>query len=346
MKSQSIYRSKWAMPTALLIIFAVVGCTGQVNPTLPPAPSPTAEASSPTSDAASSPTPDVASSPTPGSVESTATSQPATNKIPAYQDDFSNPGTGWDAATLGNYFVGYHEGGWYHIAISEPDRVAISEPSKTVYEDATIELQAFAWSTKTAPEGNFRFGLVFRRSGNNYYAFTISPSTKKWELLKVSPDGVTKLKEGDATGIHDRDVDDLLRVDVLGPNFLLYINDSKVDQVIDTSYKSGEVGLYAENIDSPGIHIHYDTFTVRALKLSKTCSVNEGGTVNVRTGPSKTYPQMAVLSSGDIVEALGKSSNQWIEIIVEGSSEPGWVSYSEGYMSCTPSIDLFPVVGP
>ena len=344
MKSQSIYRSSWAMPTALLLIVALVGCAGPGNvPTQPPATSPAVEASSPS----------------PGSVESTATSQsptdnvepaptsqPPTGENPVYQDDFANPGSGWDSATLGNYFVGYHEGGFYHIEIKQPDRVPISEPSRTVYEDVTIELQVFPWSTKTAPEGNFRYGLVFRRTGNNYYAFTLSTSTKKWELLKVAPDQVTKLKEGDAAGIHDRDVDDLLRVDATGPNFLLYINDQRVDQVTDTSYQSGEVGLYAENIDSPGIHIHFDAFTLRDLKLDMTCTINEGGTVNVRTGPSKTNPQIAVLSSGDIVTALGISPNQWVQIIVEGSNDPGWVSYSEGYMSCTPSIDLFPVVNP
>ena len=68
--------------------------------------------------------------------------------------------------------------------------------------------------------------------------------------------------------------------------------------------------------------------------------------MNVRTGPSKTNPQIAVLSSGDTVQALGKSPNNWIQIVVEGSNEPGWVSYSEGYMTCTPSVDLFPVVNP
>ena len=76
------------------------------------------------------------------------------------------------------------------------------------------------------------------------------------------------------------------------------------------------------------------------------CNILEGGTVNVRTGPSKTYPQIAVLSSGDTVQAKGISSSQWIQIVVEGSDEPGWVSYSEGYMSCTPSVDVFPVINP
>ncbi|MCI0554031.1 MAG: hypothetical protein L0287_24040, partial [Anaerolineae bacterium] len=113
MKHQVIYRSNWAMSIALLIIFAMVGCTGQVSaPTLPPAPSPTAEASLPTSDAALSPTP-------PG-VESTPTSQPGTDSNVLYQDEFTNPGTGWSAAEFDNYFIGYHEPEYYHVEIKSP----------------------------------------------------------------------------------------------------------------------------------------------------------------------------------------------------------------------------------
>jgi len=52
------------------------------------------------------------------------------------------------------------------------------------------------------------------------------------------------------------------------------------------------------------------------------------------------------LSNGDIVKALGISTSKWIKVIVKGSDDPGWVSYSEGYMSCTPTVDLFPIVSP
>jgi hypothetical protein len=331
----------------------MAGCGSQPGAPTEPAASPAAEDSSPTSDAAASPVP--------GSVEATATSQPDTGAAEApptsppetgenavFQDDFANPASGWDRATLGNYIVDYHEGGWYHIEINQPDRIAVSEPNKTVYDDITLALEVFPWTIKTAPEGTFRYGMAFRRTGNNYYAFTLSPSTRTWEMLKVSADGITKLKEGEAQDIQDQnDVPNLLRVDATGPNFLLYINDVQVDQVVDTSYANGEVGLYAENIDSPGVHIHFDKFTIEALKLSKTCSVPTG-TVYVRSGPSTDYPQIAVLSSGDIVQAQGISPNQWVQIILAGSSEPGWVSYryEGGELSCTPSIDLFPVINP
>src|SRR5688572_6129053 len=314
MKRQVIYRSNWAMPLALLIIFAMVGCTGQVNPPAEPSlPPPTDQASSPTSDAASSPTP--------SSVETTATSEPSIDSNVLYQDEFNNPSTGWAAAEFDNYFIGYHEPESYHVEIKTPNLkapvVGIPEAETHNYPDATIELQVQTVSGRTATEGDYRYGLVFRRSGDQYYAFTISPTTKQWEVFKSSPSGFVTLLEGVEEGIQGLDVDDLLRVDTQGSNFLFSINDRLVGQVTDADYPEGSVGFYAENLENSNTHVHFNTLTIREVKLSFLCTISEGGTVNVRTGPSKTNPQIAVLSSGDTVQALGKSPGNWIQIVVE-----------------------------
>ena len=260
-----------------------------------------------------------------------------------YEDDFTDPATGWTEKKFDNYFIGYHEPEYYHVEIDSPNyKTTVFEPGKQSYGDFTVELQILVASAKTAPEGDFRYGLAFRRAGDQYYAFTISPRTQKWYVLKSSPSGLTVLTEGVAEGMHEADTDDALRVDAQGPNFLFHINDQLVGQVTDPDYTSGEIGFYVESFDSPNTHIHFDNFTIQDLTLSLSCAVN--GTVNVRNGPGKTYAQVAVLSVGDTVQALGISSNQWIKIIVEGSDQPGWVSYSDGYMTCTPTVDLFPQV--
>lgn len=121
-------------------------------PTVQPAPSSTAAASSPTE----------------ASAEVTPTLQPVIDQNILYQDDFTNPATGWTEDQFNNYFVGYHEPEYCHIEISAPNYKApiIVEPEKRIFDDGTIELQVFKNSGKTAPEGDFRYGLVFRRSGD------------------------------------------------------------------------------------------------------------------------------------------------------------------------------------
>jgi len=262
-----------------------------------------------------------------------------------YEDNFTNPGTNWPEKKFDNYFIGYHEPEYYHIEVTTPNyKTTVFEPGKQSFDDFTVDLQALIASSKTSPEGDFRYGLAFRRAGDQYYAFTISPRSKKWYLIKSSPSGLTVLAEGTVEGLHDADTDDALRVDAQGPNFLLHINNQLVGQFTDSDYSSGEIGFYVESFSSPNTHIHFDQFTIRDLALSLMCDVH--GTVNVRNGPGKTYAQVAVLSNGNTIQALGITPNQWIKIVVEGSEEPGWVSYSDGYMTCNPSIDLFPVLNP
>jgi len=343
MKSQSMYRSKWTMPIALLLVFVIAGCTGQVPPpTAAPASSPTAESAPATQEPAASPT-------EPG-VEPTAASKPSPDANVLYQDDFTNKASGWPEADFGDYFIGYHEPEYYHVEIKTANAkapvVSIPDSETNAFPDATIELQVFTVSGRTATDGDYRYGLAFRRSGDNYYAFTISPTTKQWEVLKSSPSGITILDEGVDESIHDLDVDDLLRVDAQGSNFSFSINNGLVAQVTDSAYPDGEIGLYTENITNTNTHVHFNTLMVRSVKFALLCSINEGGTVNVRTGPGQANPTIGVLSSGDTVRALGKSLNNWIQIVMEGSDQPGWVSYGEGYMTCTPSVDLFPIVNP
>ncbi|HKY54056.1 MAG TPA: hypothetical protein VJM08_07125, partial [Anaerolineales bacterium] len=115
MKSQTVYRSKWALSMALLLTLVIAGCAGQgVAPTSPPERSPTGEV------AEASPTQDPSASPTEPSIETPATSQPTTDSNVLYQDVFTNPGTGWAAAEFDNYFIGYHEPEYYHVEIKSP----------------------------------------------------------------------------------------------------------------------------------------------------------------------------------------------------------------------------------
>ena len=264
-----------------------------------------------------------------------------------YEDDFTNPTTGWTERQFDNYFIGYHEPEYYHIEISGPNyKTTVFEPAKQSYGDFTVEMQVLTAAAKTAAEGDFRYGLAFRRSGDQYYAFTISPRTKKWFVLKSSSNGLTVLAEGTNEEIHEIDVNDLLRVDAQGADFLFHINDQLIAQASDPDYASGEIGFYVESFDSLSTHIHFDALTIRDIQLSLRCSVINEGTLYVRTGPGKTFAQIAVLSNGDSVTALGISPNQWVKVNVEGSDEPGWVSYDDGYLDCAPNVDFFPIVNP
>ena len=268
--------------------------------------------------------------------------------VPVYQDDFSNAGTQWSVATLGDYHVGYHEPEWYEVEVKSPNSKVpvVPVPDRKTYGDATIELEVNTFAKKTAEAGDFRYGFVFRRSGDLWYGFFISPTAKQWYVIKNTTAGPETLAEGPAENLHSRDINDLLRVDALGASFLFHINGQLVKQVSDSDYANGEVGLYVESLDSPQTHIHFDKLTIAEVDVALACTIDPGSTKYVRSGPGTSFAQIAVLNGGDTVKAEGKTENLWIKIVMEGSDQPSWVSYGDGYITCTPDIDLFPVISP
>ncbi len=264
-----------------------------------------------------------------------------------YQDNFTNPATAWPDKKFDNYFIGYHEPEYYHVEVTSPNyKTAVFAPGKQQFGDATIELQVMTASKKTAAKGDFRYGVAFRRAGDQYYAFTISPRTRKWYVLKSSPNALTVLKEGTDDGIHDLDTDDTLRVDAQGSEFVFHINDKLVGEVTDPDYASGEVGLYVESFDSTATHVHFDNLAVRNFEVSVLCRVN-ALTMNVRNGPGTDFPSSQFIKSGETVEPIGRTAdNQWLKAKIAGSDGQGWLFNSAGYLSCTPDVKLLPVVTP
>ena len=264
-----------------------------------------------------------------------------------YEDNFTNPATNWPDKKFDNYFIGYHEPEYYHVEVNSPNyKTTVFQPEKQTFGDATMELQVLTAAQKTAPEGDFRYGLAFRRSGDQYYAFTISPRTKKWFVLKSSPNSLEVLKEGTDEGIHDLDTDDTLRVDALGSDFVFHINDKLVGQVTDPDYASGEVGFYVESFDSPNTHIHFDDLSIRNFEVSVICDV-DALTLYVRNGPGTKFPSSTFLSTGDVVEPVGRSpDNQWLKINLDNDDDQNWVFNSPGFLTCNPDVDLLPVINP
>ena len=264
-----------------------------------------------------------------------------------YEDSFTNPSTSWPERKFDNYFIGYHEPEYYHIEITGPSyKTTVFEPQKRSFNDFTVELDVLTAAAKTATEGDFRYGLAFRRSGDQYYAFTISPRTKKWYVLKSSPNALTVLTEGTDEDIHDIDIVDTLRVDAQGSSFLFHINDKLVGQATDPDYASGEMGFYVESFDSPNTHIHFDNVAIRDFEVSILCNVSALA-LNVRTGPGTTFSSSRFLATGDIVEPVGISPDKdWIKIKTDGTEEEGWVFNSRGFLSCDADVDFLPVITP
>ena len=177
-----------------------------------------------------------------------------------YQDQFTDPTSGWLQEKVDNYFIGYSTPQYYHVQIQSPgEKAVVYLPDQEQYDDVNIDVEA---QTGNAKSGDFHYGLVFRRNGDQYYAFAISPSTKSWYVLKSSSEGEETLKEGTNEGIQGMDAEDMLRVVSKGPVFTFYINGQLIYQLLDADYAKGEVGLFVQTVDSPSALIYFDSLTL------------------------------------------------------------------------------------
>ena len=267
-----------------------------------------------------------------------------------YEDDFSNITSGWpNELEFDNYYIGYHEPSFYHVEVHEPNDSAVIVLPGESFDDLTAEAEVLVSEANTDPSGDFRYGLAVRRSGNRYYAFTISPRTQSWYVFKSTPTGLEVLEEGTDDSIQGLVEADTLRVDAQGPAFTFHINGRLVSRFNDPDYAEGEVGLVVETFDGPRAHIHYDDLTIREVEAPPVLCTVMVGLLNIRNGPGVDYtPPIDVLSEGTSLEPLGRNPDAlWIQVWVPESGLTGWVRATSSYVFCdVPIVELQAIAPP
>jgi hypothetical protein len=262
-----------------------------------------------------------------------------------YESDFTELDERWPLVQeFDNSYYGFHEPEWYHVEVHAPNDDELVTLKGESYEDITTEVDVFAEPSLTEPEGDFRYGLVFRRVGKQWYGFVISPKTQSWWVLKSSPTGLEVLKEGEHNSIQGLGAKDTLRLDAEGSDFYFHINDQFITQVSDGDYESGEVGFFVETFDSPKAHIHYDFLSIRGVEPPQFMCDVIAQALNLRSGPSTIYnPPIANLTQGDQFEPLERTTNGlWIWVRMEGSDLSGWVANSPGFITCNVAVSDLP----
>ncbi len=186
------------------------------------------------------------------------TSAPLPSNV-LFQDDFSDPSSGWDRVSEAAGITDYADGS-YRIFVNTINTDIWSNP-KLNFSDVRVEVDA----TKVGGSDNNDFGVICRYvDSDNYYFFIASSDgyygigrffEGKQELIGVEsmpPSEV--INKGNATN-H-------LRADCIGSKLSLYVNGEFLTQVEDTAFASGDVGLLAGSLDSPGVDIYFDNFKV------------------------------------------------------------------------------------
>jgi hypothetical protein len=188
---------------------------------------------------------------------------PAGADVPSgvlFQDDFSDPSSGWDQVNEVEGITDYTNG-VYRMLVNTDNTDIWANPSLN-FTDTVTEVEA----TKVGGPDDNDLGLICRyQDESNFYFFIIS-SDGFYGIAKVSDGeqvlvGLESMEYSEA--INQGNNTNRLRADCIGQTLTLYVNDQQLLQVTDAQFGSGDVGLIAGTFDVAGTDIHFDNFVVR-----------------------------------------------------------------------------------
>lgn len=182
-------------------------------------------------------------------------------ELPLFMDDFSDHDNGW-ILTVAEQGVVHYDGDALRILINEPNATYWATPGLKI-TDSVVDVDA---TKVTGPDDNL-FGLVCRfQDERNFYGFLLSSDGYF---------GIMKVEDGQRTilGQPAMQVTDLvqkagkvnhLRADCVDDRLSLYLNWTKLTEVTDTTFNSGDVGILGMTRETIGTDVRFDNFIVIA----------------------------------------------------------------------------------
>ena len=193
-----------------------------------------------------------------------------TGTVPAqgdllYQDDFRDPGSGWDTWSEGTT-AGKYVDGEYRLAVYREDYMAWSYPADDQeFKDVAIEVDA------RQVEGSLdsTFGLIVRHQidEERYYWFQIS-GDGYYSVEKKGDDEWILLQAWEASDAIKQGLDatNQIRVVCYGDRFSFYVNDTRLTELTDDTLRAGVVGLAAGAYAEPPVVVDFDNLRVYAFE--------------------------------------------------------------------------------
>jgi hypothetical protein len=179
-----------------------------------------------------------------------------------YQDDFSNPASGWDRADGADGVTDY-AGGMYRIFSATPDYYMWATAHRGFPSDVRIEVDV----TKKSGADQDVFGVLCRyRNEKNFYILMISGDGQAGIAKRTSGADLTMLSGTSMktnASIHPGPAENHLRADCIGDRLSLYVNGTLAATASDSDFTGGDAGLWLGTYDLPGTDLSFDNFVVR-----------------------------------------------------------------------------------
>lgn len=197
---------------------------------------------------------------------------PTENSGILFQDDFSSSASGWEDLYRDESGMTDYDQSGFRIQVLQPNFDYWANPNLS-FTDVVVEADA----TKIGGPDDNDFGVIcrYQQYGDpvvfNFYFFIVTsdgfygigkytgntPETNEQVFIGddlLQPTDV--IRPGNATN--------QVKAECIGSTLRLYANGTLLQEVTDTEFSSGDVGLIAGTFDEPGTDILFDNFVVRA----------------------------------------------------------------------------------
>ncbi len=192
--------------------------------------------------------------------QSTGSSQTSGKVL--FQDDFSNPNSGWDHHSDEKGTTDYyHEA--YKIQITNQSQYYLwANPNKDVGKDVIIDVDAALESGSIMND----IGVICRyKDADNFYFLTIGSDgyygVSKYTGGKESLVGMTTMSQNTDV-IKGGNTSNHIQVKCIGTQLILTVNGTELANVQDSDIASGTTGLIAGTYDEGNISVLFDNFVV------------------------------------------------------------------------------------
>lgn len=176
-----------------------------------------------------------------------------------FQDDFIDPGSGWDRVRTEEGMTDY-EGEKYRILVNTSNADYWANPGLH-FTDTAVAVETL----KLAGPDDNNYGVLCRYQDRGNFYFLIISSDGYYGIGKVE-NGKQQLLEPEqmypSDAILQGNQFNNLRVVCDGPRLALYINGELAAETEDHALQSGDVGLMVGSFDQPGVDVLFDHFTV------------------------------------------------------------------------------------
>jgi hypothetical protein len=177
---------------------------------------------------------------------------------PPFEDDFSDPASGWGASSHETYVRGYQQGR-YLMQIDVPEWFVWTTAGRT-YEDAEVEV-----NVRSEQVTDNHYGVFCRYTDGQFYYFAISADgyyaiflrNEDGELLPLTGQAMLRSSLIRTDGRENR-----LMAVCEGTQLTFYVNGEQIAQVEDDVLERGDVGMAAGTLRQGGTIVWFDDLKV------------------------------------------------------------------------------------